>query len=380
MQARHRTKSRSVIGGSTTVIDTGEVIQWTYKEEEKVCDDVYKKHKDPVTKQLPSSECEIDTTERVCPTLSGTSAAHWKHKTAPMMGTYYPPKNHFGTRISREALDQYYAVQLIAQTHPFRPEFSIPVTIAEMLDIGSLFSLTAKTFAELAGNSYLLYKFGWVQFVQDIKTLSSITRSIERRIKEFDSLSRTGGLHRKVRLDHNNWKLDGNQGIIWSTYGAFVLGDYHALETVKVSGSIHWSVKPGLKLQLSKLEAFNLAVQSVFDLGELDASTLWNAIPWTWLADYLFDIGSWLQANENNDIVQFSDVCIIWEWKHVVDIFPYAFDNQLRLQKGRFTRTIYARDLPANPASLPPMRYSLLSRSQVLVLLSLYGKFRGGSY
>lgn len=386
MRSRHRSKSQWRAVGSITTVADGHSDLVSENYDEKYMDDVTEKKKDKTSRLLPATDLEIDHIERISPTLSSKGKGfYWTHRNVPMAPQYYPINNHWQSRYYRDMSENpYYAVKTIAATHPFRSEFSVPTAIAEMLDIGTLFKLTAKGFADLVGSSYLQYKFGWVQFVNDIKTLATITRSIERRIKEFDSLGKKGGLRRKVDLDHTSWSDNGQQGFIYTLYGVYVVADWHRNQTNKVWGTIRWRWKPGILVSLSKLEAFNLAVQTVFDLGELDASTIWNTIPWTWLADYFIDIGSWLQASENADIVEFFDLCICREYKNITDLDPALFDvsqNQYySVNRGRMIRTQISRDVIRSLPALPPLRYSFLSKSQVLVLLALYGKFRGSSY
>lgn len=382
MDARARSRLQRMSSGTTTVLPTGEVNRYQFVYDERYFRDVWHKHKNKSTGLLPASDMESDYTERVPPTLSGENG-FWRHKAAPMMSDYYPPLIQWSDRFSRQPADEFYAYRLIAATHPFRAVYSVPNAISEALDIGTLFKITAKSFSELAGNSYLNYKFGFSQFVSDIQTLAQMTKFIEQRLREFESLGKKGGLRRRVFLDHQSWDLDGPQGIIWSTYGVFVSANYHSQQTRKVEGTIRWRWKPGILVSLDKLSAWNLAVQTCFDLGELDATTIWNSIPWTWLADYFVDVNSWLQANENADIVEFFDLCIVWNYKHIVDIEPHLLNGDeatYRVLGGRFKRTIHARDYLPTLANVPQMRYSFLSKSQYLVLLSLYGHFRGGSY
>lgn len=383
MDARTRQKLNHVSSGTTTVLSDGTVNRYTYVETDVSVNDYWHKHRDPVSHRLPSSDFERDRIERVPPTLSGENG-FWRHNGAPMISDYVPPLLHYPARAARQFENDYYALQLAAKTHPFRADFSVPTMIFEFLDIGTLFKITAKGFFDLVGSSYLNYRFGFPQFVRDIQTLSKITVAIERRIREFDSLIQKSGLHRQVGLDSNHWDLNGNQGFIWTTYGVYVIATFQSSETLKVEGSIRWKLKPGVVASLDKLSAFNLAVKTVFDLGELDASTIWNSIPWTWLADYFVDVGTWLQANENNDIVECSDICILRHYKHNVDIVPGFLSNgdaaAYRGNKGRFSRDIIARDIVPTLPVLPPVRFSLLSKTQILTLLALYGKFRGGTY
>jgi hypothetical protein len=65
-----------------------------------------------------------------------------------------------------------------------------------------LFQFAAQGFASYIGSQYLKYRFGLLPFVSDIRTLAQITKKLESRIKEYNTLAKTGKLRRKhVKLD-----------------------------------------------------------------------------------------------------------------------------------------------------------------------------------
>jgi hypothetical protein len=380
---RHRAREKYVASGTTTDT-TGFTSHYSYSETSESIDDFTGKSKRKVSPGqglLPPSDYDHDITERVPNFMSGTSGS-WTHRGAPCNAINTPGLPHYSPRGSFDRVNENAALALVllADTHPFRYEYSVPVSIAELLDIGSLFRLAAKSFSDLVGQSYLNYRFGWVQFQQDLQTLSQITVAIERRIKEFDSLNRVGGLRRTDKLFSRDY-LD--QGTFWlqSSYG-ILCGAWWTDQTVyTIHGTVRWQWKDGIKVSLSKLEAFNTAVTAVFDIGELDASTIWNAIPWTWLVDYFYDIGNYLAAHENENLVEPYDICIMREYRVVGDYRPdtpiLGNSPDLRISQGRSIRTVKSRDVITSVPTIPVFRATLISKSQALVLAALHARFRG---
>jgi hypothetical protein len=331
---------------------------------------------------LPDSNFDSDVTVRVPCFLSGERGS-WTHYGAPALTTYTPGTANYPVRGSatRNSENAVWVLKILEETHPFRPEYSIPTAIAELLDVGSLltfFKESAKSFAQLAGNSYLYYRFGIVQFWRDIKTLHSITTALESRIREFDSLNKQGGLRRKIKLYSNSWDTSNDNELLWSTYGILLGARVSRNYRIAVTGTVRWRWKGGVTVNLSKLEAFNLAVSNLLGLKELDGATIWNSIPWTWLIDYFVAIGPWLQANAS-DAVEPYDIAIVRRYDSITSMEPRLKEAglypQIRCTNGRYTRTIVSRDTNLVSSLLPPVRYGLLSSSQYWALFALLGKF-----
>lgn len=267
-------------------------------------------------------------------------------------------------------------LQLLAATNPLRDEFSVPVFAKELVEISSLFKLAAGSLAGYLGSSYLNYKFGWVQFVRDLKTLSTITVAIERRIKEFQSLSMKGGLRRKINLKATSDNFVGGIGVIQSTYGVTMHGQYIGSRNCQTHGTVRWRYKPGFDTGLYKLEGFNQAVSKVFDLGALDSKTVWNMVPFSWLVDYFVDLNTWLGANDGSIFLEPYDICIVRKSKYraklKVTSKPLTIDVS---GTGVLALDSYERDIVAL-SSLTLPRISLLSGWELLTATALFASFK----
>lgn len=270
------------------------------------------------------------------------------------------------------------ALELLAKTNPFRYEYSIPVAIKELVDVASLFKFAAGSFAGMVGGGYLNYKFGWTQFERDMRTLRTITVAIERRIKEFDSLSKSGGLRRKVHLLNKSKAFFEANRLVQSSWGVSVTVDVTGGWSCKTHGTVRWRVKDGFTLNLTKLEAFNAAVSQVFDLGELDAQTVWNMIPFSWLVDYFIDLDSVFGANQGQMFIEPYDISI-------VRVSRSRFKQQVKSKTasisltgtGKHSRNHYERDIvSAGSLTLPGI--SFLSRDQMLTVAALLAVLREG--
>lgn len=276
----------------------------------------------------------------------------------------------------RGVQNAYYTQQLLERTNPFRSEFSVPVFIRELLDLPGLFKLAASTFAGIVGSGYLNYKFGWAQFNRDIKTLASITKTLESRLKEFESLRLKGGLRRTVRLQHLTSTNSQDDVPLSTVYGVSVYGSRQNFQILDVWGSCRWRPTEDYSRSLERLSNFNLAMDSVFDITDIDAETLWQMSPFTWLADYFEDISGFLAANSGRAFVEPYDICIMR--RHVSkDQYQVTWINDDRANvsgSGYHIRDTKARDVTQR-GNFPALPIEILNESQWKNVLALFLSF-----
>lgn len=65
----------------------------------------------------------------------------------------------------------------------------------------------------------------------------------------------------------------------------------------------------------------NLARRAVLGLT-IDASTLWNAMPWSWLIDWYSNMGDFFEANRNIVPVQPGNVTIMSQTSTISNVTP----------------------------------------------------------
>jgi hypothetical protein len=224
-------------------------------------------------------------------------------------GTSYdlPP----GGWSSIEGTDEELVAKLLANTNPFRYEVSVPVMIAELVEAASLLKLASNNFLSLLGSQHLNWEFGWKPTIEDIRTLSTITIAIEKRIREFNSLLKKGGLRRKVYLASGSKSAEQGWTALYSNGWTSAWSKPSTSWKSQVWGSVRWKPNRDSPIDITTLASFNEACKIVLDLRVPDASTIWEAIPFSWLVDYFLNVGDALQAVEDTDKVVPYDICIM---------------------------------------------------------------------
>lgn len=273
--------------------------------------------------------------------------------------------------LARQQENDLYSVLTLARSNPFRTDYSIPVAIKELLDVSSMFKLVGRTLASFVGGSYLNIKFGWEQFLRDLANIERTVKLITSRVKEFESLNKHGGLRRKVWLDTLSLTESNPNKIIQSTLGITGRAATDLTATMKVYGSVRWVPKRSFRDVLDDVDKTSLAIQTLFGLGGVDSTQLWNMIPFTWVIDYFFAVSEFLQVLSGQDYIEPRDLCIMREYRHTEKISPTTgWTSPLQVSKGKTKVLIKARDVWV-PTNIPPFQVRLLSGTQLTNLGAL---------
>lgn len=223
-----------------------------------------------------------------------------------------------------EDTDTYYLAKLLADSNPFNYSVSIPIMISELVEASTLLRVVQTNILTLGGSSYLNYQFGIAPLIADLKVLATITTAIENKIKELNSVIKRGGLRKKVFLSNRVYHTPSELRYAgWSGYAKTLHYTIKPTYRSKVWGTVRWKPSSPSTIDVSKLASFNMALKTVFDLKtvklgpnspeflKLNPSTIWEMIPFSWLADYFLNVGDSLRAVEETDLVTPYDICIM---------------------------------------------------------------------
>jgi hypothetical protein len=286
-------------------------------------------------------------------------------------GSIYAPRGS-GQRTSENSL---WTQKLLADTNPHRSEYSVPIAIKEAAELASLFKIAGGTLAQYVGGNYLNYKFGWQQFHRDVQTLTTIVKVIDSRILEIKSLRLKGGLRRNVALHSASSDSVQTNVIINSTYGTTIRARIRTTSRLKVRGSVRWYSKMYGILNSRPIPDFERAWRAVLDLEELDPTTTWGLLPFSWLVDYFINISEFLQGQEGADEVEPDDICIMrFCTTKVTETITSVSNFCTAVRNGTHTMTTKSRDV-CYPGTFPIADTSLFSQSQYLILAALLARF-----
>jgi hypothetical protein len=171
---------------------------------------------------------------------------------------------------------------------------SLPNFAYELKDIPSLLKAEGDTLLKRAGSVNLMYQFGWGPLIGDLVNLCSFNDQAHKRRKELNALFESG-LRRKRLIFDGSTVSSGNVGV----HSNHVSISYRRTTTSveRVWGYVEWV--PTTPLPYSSDEMLAFARRTVAGLY-VDPSTVWEAIPWSWLIDYGSNVGEFLVATRNS--------------------------------------------------------------------------------
>jgi hypothetical protein len=185
------------------------------------------------------------------------------------------------------------AATLLARTNPSRPSVDLPVFIAELKDLPELFYLQGKSIIKKAASANLMYQFGWKPLLSDIAKMYDFTTLMNKRIARLNKLKKHG-LKCTIPLGSFNAKSQTTDAV--ETFVNFIDRPITRETVEQVTGFVRYFPSPDFPS--SEAGIVELARKTTLGLT-VDASTVWELIPWSWFVDYFTNIGDYLSAHRN---------------------------------------------------------------------------------
>jgi hypothetical protein len=225
--------------------------------------------------------------------------------------------------IAGRPTNSFMAASLLARTQPLRVSTVSWEYLNDLHDLGSRakdemgrrLGLLKKVappamwrHLKFASRLNLLYQFGILPLISDIETLFKFQKSVDKRIAELKRLYQNTGLRRTVPLwKGSNYTTFHNQTI--QSQGVSLSCSVAKLTTSEIRGHVRWhAIVP---ITPSDEQLRSMAKKAILGLT-IDPYTVYELMPWSWLIDYFFNLGTNIKANKNQ-LTMFHDSVRIME-------------------------------------------------------------------
>lgn len=221
----------------------------------------------------------------------------------------------FGTRLTRNEASLY-ATAVAARSNPSRPTVSLPVFLGEMKDVPqAIYERGKQGIRKLSRKSDSVgVHYGILPFVSDAMKLMNISESVERRIKELNSLDSKGGLRRRIKI-FSETRSKTIKSIVHRSQ-APLKGETVDKTVNNIWGVIRWIPEDDTLPKAGGIEQQKLARALVLGTSARNGtwdnlSDIWELLPWSWAADWFGNMGDYLMASRNAIPVKIHDLHIM---------------------------------------------------------------------
>lgn len=213
---------------------------------------------------------------------------------------WFPSLMHAGTSVVNSAYNETGPssnegmTKLLAMTNPSTPHVDMPLFMFELRELPSLIRKEGKTILESVAEMNLQTQFGWAPLISDLGKMFNFQDAANKRFVELKHL-RDGGISRKRTLYEDSLASSSIQTVHTTNQTALTVF-VDAMSTLKYWGSCRW--KPGIDVRTNDRELLDMAHKLA--LGhKIGWNTVWNALPWSWMADWFSNVGEYLAATRN---------------------------------------------------------------------------------
>jgi hypothetical protein len=297
-------------------------------------------------------------------------------KTSPLDSTYitydgkymttFQASNH-ATHLPFAGLpsDNEVAINTLAVSNPSRPSIDVPLFLYELREIPDclkyLTSYLKRTGQPLpfdvvrdVGGLVLTAEYGVKPLVSDIKKLFDFAQHVKRAEDRIRRLYSPGGIHSKVRMGGKEavYVSHARSTPVLDSAGGYVMnGVVDTITTRSIWGTTRWSPDPAKPMPQTDEEMMALVRRVAFG-ADVSVQTLWNAMPWSWLADWAGNMGSYLGTFRNTVPAVHSKVCVMRHTKTTQSISATSLGPEMTGGKS-FTTVREQKQRTVMPFVLP---------------------------
>jgi len=192
----------------------------------------------------------------------------------------------------------------LKQMNPSRSKVSVPLFLFELREVPRMLESLWKTLStppksrrpSEVSDAWLSVNFGWAPLVKDVVAMFNVAADIEERKRYLLNLEKgtavRGSLGSKTEVTsdgtvvYNTGWLVGRPAVIAELHTTLSWKRWFTANAV-LTGSL-----PDTNLGLEELSA------SLVTGMRFDPVAVYNAIPWSWLVDYFWNVGTFLEASE----------------------------------------------------------------------------------
>lgn len=229
-----------------------------------------------------------------------------------------------------------------------------------------------------AAGEYLKLQYGWKPFVQDLRKFWSVVDKLDKRMRTIGRLEKGDPLRLPFRTKNPQKTVDYRE---WTDpYGSapFADGGRLGLGYATSCTTERWGIvtfKPDIPKNLVNLperSEIDKAMKALYG-GVVDGNTLWQLMPWSWLADWNTNMSEFLQAQRNvvgtkvEHVLVMERMTLLTTSNLTIEKWPSYGALQWNISNGSTYSVIKNRITDVRPAAVVTGEISLLGQDDFRV-------------
>lgn len=196
------------------------------------------------------------------------------------------------------------ATELVAKTNPSRPHVDVFAFIAELREVPQLLLKRSDDIGRDISRGRLSNEFGWKPLINDLVSILDFKLAFDHRLRELDHLYRSGIRRKRKLFSGTSVPVNLYNGPLNRDRTCSIDGRMDGVTTAEVWGFCKWRPTGRSPSWLPRIHSTSItekALLAIMGAGEygIDAATIWNLVPFTWLADWCTNAGDFLEASRN---------------------------------------------------------------------------------
>lgn len=218
------------------------------------------------------------------------------------------------------------------------------------------------------GSQYLNQVFGWDPLFRDLQKLLQFKAITDAKAKELKNMYNNGGIRRRVELSGGFNSSSDDNYTVFSGTSTLVNRRRFTSTSLRRWMVVRW-IPTHIPKDMSNPALHKLASSIAFG-GRQNAADAWNAIPWSWLADWSGNMGDYLNIHTNRTPLMLGTACLMTH-RSTIETWSYPLQPDLISGGVGFRLLDNKRRIAYYPPALPTAHIPFLGGGQLAILGSL---------
>lgn len=309
MTSRRRTYDARIEVNGTYQAPTGQIFGCTaWRGLTGICDDTEGQFDQNNLFDMEHSECYFPTLDGVEYRSDGTVLR--KFVNYPIGFRPSPPTiaSKFPLPSPTDQLN--FAATTAARTNVSTPVVDVPTNIGELRDLPMLVKDWGGNLLRKVAKGNISWQFALRPMISDAMKLFQFAETAYKRFLYLNRLLSGKFVKRRCRLGESVATTEAVSRTTVHSEGAIVTAYRDLFYAYEAWSTIRWKAY-GLQFMPKDISSqYDLSKRLYYGITCYNAlRTAWELTPWSWLVDWFFDIGTWINANNNTVPVEPSNYC-----------------------------------------------------------------------